>query len=230
MVFLPLADHNRLRTISFQTVTVLIIVACTIVFLWQSSLQGEAAVRAIYEFGMIPSVLFGIDRLPPEIAVVPAPATVVTSMFLHGGWLHLIGNMLYLWIFGDNVEDELGHGRYLLFYLLCGIVAALTQAAVAPASDVPTVGASGAIAGVLGAYVVRHPFARVTVLAFIVLIELPALVVIGFWILLQFMNGVLDQGGEGPGGGVAWWAHVGGFVAGVLLINIMRRRRLAPWS
>jgi membrane associated rhomboid family serine protease len=230
MVFLPLADHNRLRSIDFQTVTVLIIVACTVVFLWQQSLGEEAGVRAIYAFGMIPSVLFGFDRLPPDVAVISPPLTVITSMFLHGGWLHLIGNMLYLWIFGDNVEDELGHGRYVLFYLLCGVAAALTQAAVAPTSDIPTVGASGAIAGVLGGYVIRHPFARVTVLAFIVLIELPALVVIGFWILLQFMNGVLDQGGVGPGGGVAWWAHIGGFVAGVILINIMRPRRLAPWS
>jgi len=230
MVFLPLADHNRLRTINFQTVTVLLIAACTIVFLWQESLTEEGAVRAIYALGMIPSVLFGQDQLPPSLAVVPAPATLVTSMFLHGGWLHLAGNMLYLWIFGDNVEDELGHGRFFLFYLLCGVIAALAQAIAAPTSDAPTVGASGAIAGVLGAYLVRHPFARVTVLAFVVLIELPALIVIGGWIVLQFMNGVLDQGGEGPGGGVAWWAHIGGFVAGALLINIMRPRRLAPWT
>jgi rhomboid family protein len=231
MVFLPLADHNRLRTIRFQTVTVLLIAACTIVYLWQSSLSEEAEARAVYALGMIPSVLIGHDSLPPEIAVVPAPATVITSMFLHGGWLHLAGNMLYLWIFGDNVEDELGHGRYLLFYLLCGVVAALAQAAAAPMSDVPTVGASGAIAGVLGAYLVRHPFARVTVLAFILLIELPALIVIGLWFLLQFMNGVLDQGGEGAGGGVAWWAHIGGFIAGALLITVMRPKRpLSPWS
>ncbi|HVO13834.1 MAG TPA: rhomboid family intramembrane serine protease [Alphaproteobacteria bacterium] len=230
MVFLPLADHNRLRTISFQYVTVALIAACVVVFLWQESLTDEGAVRAIYAFGMIPSVLFGQDQLPPSVAVVPAPATLVTSMFLHGGWLHLGGNMLYLWIFGDNVEDELGHGRYLLFYLLCGVIAALAQAIAAPGSDAPTVGASGAIAGVLGGYLVRHPFARVTVLAFVVLVELPALIVIGGWIVLQFMNGVLDQGGEGPGGGVAWWAHIGGFAAGALLINIMRPRRLAPWS
>jgi membrane associated rhomboid family serine protease len=229
MVFLPLADHNRLRTIDFQTVTVVLIVACTVVFLWQSSLTDDALVRAVYALGMIPSVLFGYDRLPSSIVLVPAPVTVLTSMFLHGGWLHLAGNMLYLWIFGDNVEDELGHGRFLMFYLLCGIVAALVQAAAAPTSDIPTVGASGAIAGVLGAYLVRHPFARVTVLAFVVLIELPALVVIGGWIVLQFMNGVLDQGGEGPAGNVAWWAHIGGFAAGALLINPLRHsRHLAP--
>jgi membrane associated rhomboid family serine protease len=229
MVFLPLADHVRLRTIRFQTVTVLLIAACTVVFLWQTSLTYDALVRAVYAFGMIPSVLFGYDQLPSSIAVVPAPVTVVTSMFLHGGWLHLLGNMLYLWIFGDNVEDELGHGRFLVFYLVCGIVAALIQAVAAPTSDVPTVGASGAIAGVLGAYLVRHPFARVTVLAFIVLIELPALVVIGGWIVLQFVNGVLAQGGEGPAGNVAWWAHIGGFAAGAILINPLRlSRRLAP--
>jgi membrane associated rhomboid family serine protease len=230
MVFLPLADHNRLRTIRFQYATVALIAACTLVFLWQESLTEDGAVRAIYAFGMIPSVLFGQDQLPPAVAVVPAPATLVTSMFLHGGWLHLGGNMLFLWIFGDNVEDELGHGRYLVFYLLCGVIAALAQAVAAPSTDAPTVGASGAIAGVLGGYLVRHPLARVTVLAVVVLIELPALIVIGGWIFLQFMNGVLDQGGEGPGGGVAWWAHVGGFAAGALLINVMRPRRLAPWS
>src|SRR5574338_929758 len=123
MVFLPLADHTRLRPISFQYVTVALIAACVVVFLWQESLTDERAVRAIYAFGMIPSVLFGHDQLPPAVAVVPPPATLVTSMFLHGGWLHLGGNMLFLWIFGDNVEDELGHGRYLLFYLLCGAIA-----------------------------------------------------------------------------------------------------------
>jgi membrane associated rhomboid family serine protease len=231
MVFLPLADHNRLRTIRFQYVTVLLIAACTVVFLWQSSLSQEGEIRAIYALGMIPSVLFGYDQLPPSVEVVSPPVTLVTSMFLHGGWLHLAGNMLYLWIFGDNVEDELGHGRFLLFYLLCGVIAALVQAVAAPSSDVPTVGASGAIAGVLGGYLVRHPFARVTVLAFIVLIELPALIVIGLWFVLQFISGVLDQGGEGPAGGVAWWAHVGGFIAGALLINLLRRsRRLGPWT
>ena len=230
MVFLPLADRNRLRSIKFQMVTVLLIVACTVVFLWQSSLTDIEAVRAFYALGMVPSVLFGYDTLPPSIVVVPAPLTILTSMFLHGGILHLAGNMLFLWIFGDNVEDELGHGRFLLFYLVCGAAAALTQAIAAPTSDIPTVGASGAIAGVLGAYLVRHPLARVTVLAFIVLIELPAMIVIGLWFFLQFMNGLLDQGGEGPGGGVAWWAHVGGFIAGAILINIMRPRRLSPWS
>jgi membrane associated rhomboid family serine protease len=184
------------------------------------------SVRAFYALGMVPSVLFGYDTLPPGVEIVSPPLTVLTSMFLHGGFLHLAGNMLYLWIFGDNVEDELGHGRFLIFYLLCGVAAGLTQAIVAPQSDVPTVGASGAIAGVLGAYLVRHPLARVTVLAFVLLIELPALIVIGLWFLLQFMNGVLDQGGEGPGGGVAWWAHIGGFATGALVMLIARPRRL----
>ena len=231
MVFLPLGDRNRLRTIRFQVVTVLLIGACVLVYLWQSTLSEMGAIRAFYALGMVPSVLFGYDRLPPDVAVVSPPLTVLTSMFLHGGFLHLAGNMLYLWIFGDNVEDELGHGRFLVFYLVCGAVAALAQAVTAPQSDIPTVGASGAIAGVLGGYLVRHPLASVTVLAFVVLIELPALIVIGLWFVLQFMNGLLDQGGEGPGGGVAWWAHVGGFVAGAILINVMRpRRRPSPWS
>jgi len=222
MVFLPLADHNRLRSIDFQTVTVLIIVACTVVFLWQQSLGEEAGVRAIYAFGMIPSVLFGFDRLPPDVAVISPPLTVITSMFLHGGWLHLIGNMLYLWIFGDNVEDELGHGRYVLFYLLCGVAAALTQAAVAPTSDIPTVGASGAIAGVLAGYMVLFPRARVLTLIFIIiiirLVYLPASLFIGVWFALQLLSAFA---GAGAGSGVAFVAHVGGFVAGFVLVKLM---------
>jgi membrane associated rhomboid family serine protease len=155
--------------------------------------------------------------------VVPADLTwssVVTSMFLHGGWLHVLGNMLYLWIFGDNVEDRMGHGRFLLFYLGCGAAAALGQAATNPSSVVPMVGASGAIAGVMGAYFVLFPQSRVLTAVFIVffmdLIEIPAIFFLGIWFLMQFFSGVGSLGADSASGGVAFWAHIVGFAVGAL--------------
>ena len=146
----PLHDDNPTQTVPY--VTWALITACVLAFLWQQSL-GDAVQSAVYAFGMIPAVLLDIKSLPPELDLLPAWMTVLTSMFLHGGWMHLIGNMLYLWIFGNNVEDAMGHGRFLAFYLLCGIIAALSQVAMNTASEVPMVGASGAISGVLGAYI-----------------------------------------------------------------------------
>lgn len=233
MPFLPLADRNPLRLIGFQAVTVAIIAACSFVFLWQQSLPQAEAERVIYALGMIPATILGDANLPPELAMVPEEMTVLTSMFLHGGWLHLIGNMLYLWIFGDNIEDALGHVRYVAFYVICGIAAAFAHAFADPASIIPTVGASGAIAGVLGGYLVLHPRQPVLVL-FLgrMLMHLPAWIVLGSWIGLQLISGWIDQGGQG--GGVAWWAHVGGFVAGVVLVVPFSwgRSRLhsAPWG
>lgn len=223
-MFLPLKDENPLRVIPYQLVTVALIATCVLVFLWQLSLGERGQLQAVYGFGTIPSVLFGRRELDPALAVLPAEVTVLTSMFLHGGWLHLGGNMLYLWVFGDNVEDSMGHFRFVVFYLLCGIVATLTHSFLAADSTVPLVGASGAISGVLGAYLVLHPKVRVLVLAFYRLpIHLPAYVVLGGWIVLQAINAYV--GGQMPGeAGVAWWAHIGGFVAGMLLIGPMRRR------
>jgi membrane associated rhomboid family serine protease len=155
-----------------------------------------------------------------------------SSMFLHGGWAHLIGNMVYLWIFGDNVEDRLGHLRYLAFYLLAGVVAALVQGQLHPDSIIPTVGASGAISGVLGAYLVLFPTARVftlvPLLLFFPLVELPAVLYLGFWFLMQLMSGTASLALGAEAGGVAWWAHVGGFVVGVALVPILRRRESYP--
>jgi membrane associated rhomboid family serine protease len=173
-------------------------------------------------------VLFGAARLPARLALVPPPLTLVTSMFLHGGWIHLIGNMIYLLVFGKGVERALGSLRFLLFYLLCGIAAALTQALTDPAATLPMVGASGAIAGVLGAYLVLYPFGQVFVFFWIIIffrvVAVPAILLLGFWFLMQ----LLSAEGAGAGvGGVAVWAHVGGFIAGMILVLFMRRRGVA---
>ena len=235
---IPLHDDNP--TTIKPVVTVGIIAAATAVFLWQITLPEDEQLRVVYGLGLVPAVLFGERALPPEIAMIPAEATVLTSMFLHGGLLHLAGNMLYLWIFGNNVEDALGHGRFILFYLLCGVAAAFAQIASDPGSDVPMIGASGAIGGVLGAYLLLFPHAQVMVLIplgiFTRLVYVPALLVLGLWFVLQFVQGALAP--ASGGGGVAFWAHIGGFVAGAALILIMRRpgvplfgaARHRPWA
>ncbi len=160
-MLIPLRDDNPTQLT--PVVSYAIIAACVLVFLWQISL-GANQQAAVYSLGLIPTVLLQGASLPPELTTVPPLATVFTSMFLHGGWLHLIGNMLYLWIFADNIEDAMGHGRFVVFYLLCGIAAALAQALPAPGSEIPMIGASGAISGVLGAYLLLHPRAHVMVL------------------------------------------------------------------
>ena len=197
---------------------------CVLVFFWQLSLGTNGGEIAVYEYGMIPARLFGAAQLQPELAAVPAWSTVFTSMFMHGGWLHLGFNMLFLWIFGDNVEDSMGHGRYLVFYLVCGIAAALAQALVNPDSTVPMVGASGAISGVLGAYLLLHPHATVRTVVFlgffVTMMHLPALVVLGLWFLMQLFNAALSSSGA-PG--VAFWAHIGGFIAGMALVPLFKK-------
>lgn len=235
---IPLRDDNP--TTLQPVVTVGTIVLCSLAFLWQQSLSERAGLEVVYTYGVVPAVLLGGEDLPADVARIPAVLTVLTSMFLHGGWLHLIGNMLYLWIFGNNIEDTLGHVRFVLFYLLCGAAAALTQSALSVHSQVPMIGASGAIAGVLGAYLVLFPRAHVLVLVplgfFSQVLRLPAMLVLGFWFVLQFLEGGLVLPGEG--GGVAYWAHIGGFIAGVVLIFVMRpggRVRLGepprgPWG
>ncbi len=220
---IPLHDDNPTTLTPF--VTIGLIVACALVFLWQVTLPPLASAQAVYAYGLIPAVLFGKGELPPEVAAIPAELSVLTSMFLHGGWLHLIGNMLYLWIFGNNVEDAMGHGRFVVFYLLCGLAAAMAQAFQDPGSTVPMIGASGAIGGVLGAYLLLYPRARVLVLVpfgfFMHMMRIPALYVLGFWFVLQFIQSVLS---DGQAGGVAYWAHIGGFVAGMVLIVPFRKK------
>ncbi len=232
----PLHDDNPTTRTPF--VTVGLIVACSFAFLWQLALGEQGGWRAVVSLGVIPAVLVGGRELAPELALVPAEATVLTSMFLHGGWMHLIGNMLYLWIFGNNIEDSMGHVRFIAFYLLCGAAAAFAQVLPDPASTVPMIGASGAISGVLGAYLLLYPKARVLVLVFlgffVTTVRIPAMYVLGFWFVLQFFNAAVTDPGQG---GVAWWAHVGGFVAGAALILVFRDKRVplfgrrqGPWA
>jgi len=191
-------------------------------------MQGPALEAFLYRFGMVPAS-WGMNS-PSDVLRWPAfLTTLVTSQFLHGGLLHLGTNMLYLWIFGDNVEDRLGHGRFVVLYLGSGLLAGLTQYVVQPQSSVPMIGASGAIAGVLGAYFLSFPFARVVTLIplFFVwqFVELPAFVFLGFWFVLQWLQGITTIGQMAQMGGVAWWAHVGGFVSGVALAGALRGRQ-----
>ncbi len=219
----PISDDNP-RQIT-PVVTWGLIAACVAVFLWQAALGTRAGEVAIYAFGMIPARLFGAAQLPAGLEYIPAWATLFSSMFMHGGWLHLGSNMLYLWIFGDNVEEAMGHGRYLVFYLVCGVTAAMVQAVLHAGSEIPMVGASGAISGILGAYLLLHPHATVRVLIFlgffITMAHIPALFVLGFWGLLQLFSAATAPA-DAPG--VAFWAHVGGFVTGMVLVPFFKHR------
>jgi rhomboid family protein len=219
MIFaIPLHDDNP--TTRTPIVTYFLIGMSVGAFLWQ---LGHNERVIFYTFGMIPAELFGLWR-PPQIYQAPAPwLKILTSMFLHGGWFHLLGNMLYLWIFGNNVEDVLGRGRYLFLYLACGFVAALAQAVSNPASHIPMVGASGAIAGVLGAYLLLHPSANVHCFVWIVIffriVNIPAWTMLSLWFAMQLASGLIVASGK-PG--VAFWAHVGGFVTGLVLVVVLR--------
>jgi membrane associated rhomboid family serine protease len=214
----PLYDDNP--TVRVPVVTYFLIGMCIGAFLWQLGYNERVV---LYSYGMIPAELFGLWHPPRAYQVLPAWAKVLTSMFLHGGWFHLIGNMLYLWIFGNNVEDVLGRGRYLILYLCCGSAAALAQAFASPASHIPMVGASGAIAGVLGAYLLLHPGANVRCFVWIVIffriVNVPAWTMLGLWFAMQLISGLSVAAGR-PG--VAFWAHVGGFVAGLVLVVGLR--------
>ena len=224
MFFIPLYDDNPTRRT--PVVTIALIALCVLAYGWQVSLGPRGEELAVYSFGVVPAVLFGYAELPVPLQVVPPWVSVLTSMFMHGGVLHLAGNMLYLWIFGNNVEDSMGRGRFVLFYLLCGTAAALAQSLAHPTSEIPMLGASGAIGGVLGAYLVLHPRANVRVLMWIIvfvrMINVPALIVLGFWFAGQILSGVTTP--TTNEGGVAFWAHVGGFVAGAVLIFVFKRR------
>lgn len=217
---IPLSDENR--TSRTPVVSYALLGAIVLAFLWQL----QAGNAAVYAFGLIPARLVHGALLPPQLDWAPAWATVFTSMFLHGGWMHLGGNLLYLWIFGDNVEDALGRGRFVAFYLLCGVAAALVQTVSETTSIVPMIGASGAISGVLGAYLRLFPHAQVRVLVplFIVFytIRVPAWVVLGLWFLFQLASSAMIQPGQG---GVAFFAHIGGFLSGLILVGLLMPRR-----
>jgi membrane associated rhomboid family serine protease len=224
---IPLKDSNPTERIA--VVTVLLIAANIAVFLFEVSLSREGTEALLGAFALVPAKLLSVSG-PTAQGAVPAAVTVVTSQFLHGGWLHVLGNMLYLWIFGNNVEDAMGRFRFLVFYVLCGTIAALSHALPNVRSSVPLIGASGAVSGVLGAYLLLFPRARVLTLFtlgfFVRLIEVPAVVVLGFWFLLQFLNVMMSSG---AGGGVAWSAHIGGFLAGMAFVGLFKRRDI-PWG
>jgi rhomboid family protein len=250
----PIGDDNQGR-LSTPFINYIIIAINILVFLLlQQAGSTESGERFTYGYAVVPyEITTGEDLTQPqrvlsadpvidprtgrrELPVIPeAPGpspiylTLLTAMFMHGGWMHIIGNMLYLWIFGDNVEDNFGHGRFLLFYIICGLVASFAQILVAPTSVIPSLGASGAIAGVLGAYIIMFPHNRVrniVMLGFIwTTIELPALVVLGFWIVLQVISQYTASiSPVSQSGGVAYMAHIGGFVAGVVMTFLFRRR------
>jgi rhomboid family protein len=215
---IPLRDVIPSRTTPYITITIIVLNA--LAWLFEISLPRDVLPAFLQYYGVVPA-----DFSPP---------TLVTSMFLHGSWSHVIGNMWYLWIFGDNVEDRVGHGRFIVFYLLCGIVAALAQVAADPTSALPTIGASGAIAGVMGAYFVLYPQSRVLTLLpwiFIQIVELPAIVLLGFWFLMQlFSAGAIAVTASTHGGGVAFMAHVAGFALGAMGIFVFRKRERDPWA
>jgi len=209
---LPLGDDNSAER-TFPIVTY-VLIALNLLFFFVELSGGDPFVR---QWAFVP----GRFRAHPS-ADFP---TLFTSMFMHGGWLHLGGNMLYLWIFGDNVEDRLGHGMFLVFYLICGLAATFAQLMVDPGSRVPNLGASGAIAGVLGSYILLFPQGRVRVLQGQQVVQMPALIVIGFWIVLQLFSGIGSIASTADTGGVAYMAHIGGFAAGCLLTLLLRGRR-----
>lgn len=218
---IPLRDDNPVANTPY--ITYGLIVSCVLVYGYQLTLDQRGSQVFIYAFGVVPAVLFDYVELGESVAAIPAVATIFTSMFLHGGIMHLLGNMLYMWIFADNVEDELGPRRFVIFYLVCGVAAALAQALFEPRSQVPMIGASGAVSGVLGAYLIMHPRARVegVIPPFLHLIRLPAVVVLGLWFVLQLVSSMSAKPGE-PG--IAFAAHLGGFVAGAALILVFRPR------
>ncbi len=226
----PLRDENPTELIPFITLAIILLnvgVWLTI----QSGGVGLSFVDSLCDYGTIPGELTGAVPVGSQVELGEYRcvtggrtwSTLFTSMFMHGGWGHLIGNMWFLWVFGNNVEDSMGHGRFLVFYLLTGMAASAVHVLTGPSSAIPIVGASGAISGVMGAYMVLYPRVRVLTLVFVFLTYVPAWLMLGYWFLIQFLSGSAS-GGEGAG--IAFWAHVGGFVAGVMFVKVFERRRL----
>jgi membrane associated rhomboid family serine protease len=218
-VVIPLKDSNP--TERFPIITVVFITLNVLVFLYEVSLGKDNVESFVGAFSLVPARLFHAGTVVP--GPVPVGITIFTSQFLHGGLLHLIGNMLYLWIFGNNVEDAMGRFRFIVFYLLCGAMASMAHALMNARSTIPMIGASGAISGILGAYMLLYPKARVLTLFtlgfFVRMIEVPAMMVLGFWFVFQFLSALVAKGA----GGVAWYAHIGGFLAGLVLIILFKR-------
>jgi len=221
-MFVPLYDGVPLRYLRYPLANWSIIAVNAFMFLWLQSAPDTGRVETA--LGVIPAVLFGTAALSPDIALVSTPVTLLTGMFVHANIAHLLGNMLFLWVFGDNVEDAMGSGRYLLFYLLCGIIAALTFSAMVPASQAPLIGASGAISGVAAAYLLLYPKARIWGFVFVpwLPLRIPASWFVGIWILFQVLSAVYLQGSD-----IGWWAHLGGIGAGCALVGLFKRREIA---
>lgn len=223
---LPLKDDNPTETVPFITVSIIMI--NILVYIYQLSLGPEFE-RFIFTMGAVPNKIINHSGLIPKISL-PAFLTIYSSMFLHGSLLHIVSNMLYLWIFGNNIEDAMGHIKFIFFYLICGSMAAFAHIITDIDSKIPMVGASGAVSGILGAYILLYPRARILTLViigfFVRLVKIPAVFVLGFWILMQFLFGMTSLTARGSSGGVAWFAHIGGFVAGFILINIFKQQRV----
>ena len=217
MPFIPLHDTTPRYLIAKPLTAWSLLAVTAFVFLIQALAGEEGFIRMVYGLGTIPATLTGEAQLAEALVLVDPLVTLLTYQFLHGDFMHLFGNMLYLWVFGDNVEDAMGHVRFLLFYLLCGVLAALAQLGIDPASTTPLIGASGAISGVLGAYLILHPKAKVLVPVVVIPLYLPAWLLLVFWFGFQFV--ALANGG---GSNVAWWAHIGGYVAGAALVPFFR--------
>lgn len=218
---IPIKDENPTETFPF--VTIFLIVVNILIFLWEKSLSPFALEVVFREFGLVPAKIWGLIE-----SVIPPFVSLFTCMFLHAGFFHLAGNMLYLWIFGNNVEDKLGHLRFLMFYLMCGIAATFFHSVIYPKSVVPLVGASGAISGVLGAYLIEFPMARIVTLVFIFFfittVKVPAFLFIGLWFFMQYIQGLTALAGGIPTG-VAWFAHIGGFITGIIIYRIFPKRK-----
>lgn len=211
---IPLRDHNPSHRTPY--ITFVLIALNVLVFLFELYSESQ---------GQLNNLIITWSIIPHELTTQPVAEipTLFTAMFMHGGWAHLLGNMLYLFIFGDNIEDQLGHTRFLLFYLICGLTATATQVAIDPSSLIPNIGASGAIAGVLGGYLLLFPKARITTLVFRFITQVPAIIVLGFWFIYQFFSGLFSLNAVDLNtGGVAFFAHIGGFVAGLLFIKLFQ--------
>ncbi|MBI1621460.1 rhomboid family intramembrane serine protease [Aquamicrobium zhengzhouense] len=221
-MFIPLHDANEFRNIKIQYVTLSLIAINVVAYLLTTVGTDDFVNAAVWGLGYIPSTIFDIAERPPEMVIVPDDWTFLTYSFLHGDIWHLGGNMLFLWVFGDNVEDALGHFRYLVFYLACAAAGALVHGLIVPDSEAPLIGASGAIAGIVAAYLILHPRVKIWVLALgRIPLRLPAWILLALWILFQFA--MIFAGGDES---ISWAAHVGGIVAGAILVLILRRRNV----
>ena len=225
MFFFPFADENPTKQKPLISWSIILI--CSLIFLYYSFEKSFLRDQIFLTFGMVPALIFGYSELSQSLNIIPPVLSIITSMFLHGGWMHLIGNMTYLYIFGDNVEETLGRKKFIFFYLITGVCAAMAQALLDPMSSIPMVGASGAIAGVLGAYLVLFPRAKIKVffwfIIFFKIFKIRAYIVLGGWIIFQFIS---FSGNDTAGGGVAYAAHIVGFISGVILISLLKKKNL----